>query len=95
MTPSDHQYFQEIEIEHNHCTYYANGCVEYIITQCVGGSYEGYDYELLYEREIHHIAISKLWYYHHDTGDGVDILGVNEYNHIERVVEELIREKFE
>ena len=90
-----HEHFEEIEIEHDFKTYYANGYVEYNITTCIGGSYEGYAYERLYESEIRNITISDLWYFDDDTGDAVDILGQNKYKNIEKIAEEHIKYKYE
>ena len=95
MIPNTHEYFVEIEIEHDFSTYYASGYVEYCITKCIGTNYEGYAFEVLYEREICDITISELWYYDEDSGDGVDVLNLNKYREIEEIAEEVIRYKFE
>ena len=95
MIPNTNEYFEEIEIEHDFRTYYANGYVEYSITECIGTSYEGYDYEILYQQELYDITISDLWYYDEDSGDGVDILGNNQYKEIEEIAEEVVRYTFE
>ena len=95
MISPNHEHFEEIEIEHNRRTYYANGYVEYITTASIGGSYEGYDFEMVYDREICDISIGALWYYDEETGDGVDILGHEACKDIERMAEEVIRYRFE
>ena len=89
------QHFEEVEILHNCRTYYASGYVTYSITECIGGSYEGYAYETVYERELTDITINDLWYMDEETGDGVDILCSHNYKEIERIAEEHIRYKFE
>ena len=95
MTSNNHEHFEEIEIEHDFRTYYANGYVEYNITECIGGSYEGYDFEVVYESDISNITISDLWYFDEETGDAVEVLGHEKYKEIEEVAEEAIRYKFE
>ena len=95
MTSNNHEHFEEIEIEHNLKTYYASGYVTYSTTESIGGSYEGYAFETLYEREISDITISDLWYYDEDTGDGVEILDDCKYKHIEKIAEDTVRYKFE
>ena len=69
--------------------------MEYNTTQCIGGSYEGYAFELLYETKIWNIVISDLWYYDEETDDAVDILNQKEYTEIEEIAEEEIRYRFE
>ena len=95
MTSNNHEHFEEIEIEHNCRTYYANGYVEYSVTECIGGSYEGYDFETVYTSEITDITISDLWYFDEETEDAVEILGDEKYKNVERIAEETIRDKFE
>ncbi len=95
MTTNTHEHFEEVEIEHDFRTYYASGYVEYSITECIGTNYEGYDFEILYEREICDITISALWYYDEETGDGVDIMGHNNYRDIERIAEEVVKYEYE
>ena len=95
MIANNHEYFEEIEIEHDFRTYYANGYVEYNTRECIGTNYEGYAFEIFYEREISDITISKLWYYDDDNDDDVDILGQNKYREIEEIAEEFIRYRFE
>ena len=95
MTSNNHEHFEEIEIEHNFRTYYANGYVEYSVTECIGGNYEGYDFETLYTSEISDITISDLWYFDEETEDAVEVLGHEKYKEIEGIAEETIRDKFE
>ena len=95
MTTNIHEYFEELEIQHNFTTYYVNGHVTYSITECIGGSYEGYAYEILYQRELCHITIDDLWYVDADTGECIDMVGSNIYNKIEQIAEEAIKNKFE
>lgn len=92
---SDHEHFEEIAIEHSSRTYYANGHVEYDITECIGGSYEGYDFETLYTSAISDITISDLWYFDEETEDAVELLGDEKYKHIEELAKEAIRNRFE
>lgn len=95
MTNNNHEYFEEIEIEHDFRTYYANGYLEYRTTESIGGSFEGYDFELLYETEIWEVNISQLWYFDEETGNAVDILGLHNFSEIEEIAEEVIRYRFE
>ena len=95
MRSNNHEHFQEIAIEHNLRTYYASGYVEYKTTTSIGGSYEGYDFETLYESEISDITITDLWFYDEETGDGVEILGNSKYSEIEEIAEDVIRYEFE
>ena len=95
MISNTHEYFEEIEIEHDFRTYYANGYVEYNTKETIGTNYEGYAYEILYERELCDITISNLWYNDEDTGNSVDIMNHNNYREIEEITEEVIRYRFE
>ena len=95
MTTNNYEYFEEIEIEHDFRTYYATGYLEYRSTECIGGSFEGYDFEMLYETEIWEVKISHLWYFDENTGDAVNILGVHKYRQVEEIAEEVIRYQFE
>ncbi len=95
MTAINHEYFEEIEIEHDFRTYYATGYVDFNTTENIGTNYEGYAFEVLYEREICDITISNLWYNDEDTGNSVDMLYQGNYRDIEEIAEEFIRYKFE
>ncbi len=95
MTTNTHENFEEIEIEHDFRTYYANGYVAYSITKSIGTNYEEYDFEMLYDREISDITISALWYNDEETGDGVDISGQDNYRDIVRIAEEAVRYEYE
>lgn len=95
MTTNDHENFEEIEIEHNNQTYYANGHVAYSTTECIGGNYEGYAFEILYEREITDVTFNALWYNDEETGNSVDILNENNYREVERIAEEVVRWEYE
>ena len=95
MITNNHEYFEEIEIEHDYKTYYATGYVEFNTTESIGTNYEGYAFEVLYEREICDITISNLWYNDEDTGNSVDMLYQGNYRDIEEIAEEFIRYKFE
>ena len=95
MINNNHEYFEEIEIEHDYKTYYATGYVKFNTTESIGTNYEGYAFEVLYEREICDITISNLWYNDEDTGNSVDMLYQGNYREIEEIAEEFIRYKFE
>ena len=95
MITNNHEYFEEIEIEHDYKTYYATGYVEFNTTESIGTNYEGYAFEVLYEREICDITISNLWYNDEDTGNSVDMLYQGNYREIEEIAEDFIRYKFE
>lgn len=95
MITTHQEHFQEIEIHHHGTTYYANGYVEYATTECIGGSYEGYAFELVYQRELCHISITDLWYFDNDTGKSIDVLYQHNYREIERIAQEAIRYEFE
>lgn len=95
MITNNQEYFDELEIDHDFRTYYANGYVEYRVTACIGSNYEGYDFEVLYDSEIIDITISDLWYFDEETGDAVEILNQYKYRDIEEIAEEVIRYKYE
>ena len=95
MTTTEQEYFEELEIEHNSITYYANGHLEYRTTACIGTNFEGYDHELLYETELYDITITNLWYNDDEMGDAVEILNQYNYREIEKIVEQVIRFKYE
>ena len=95
MITNDLEYFEEIEIEHDFRTYFANGYVEYATTECIGGNYEGYAFEIVHTCEIYDITISALWYNDEVTGNSVDMLYQNEYREIEEIAEEVVRYQFE
>ena len=95
MITNNQEYFDELEIDHDFRTYYANGYVEYRVTACIGSNYEGYDFEVLYQSEIIDIIISDLWYFDEETGDAVEILNQYKYRDIEEIAEEVIRYKYE
>ena len=95
MINNDLEYFEDIEIEHDFRTYYANGYIEYATTNCIGGSYEGYAFEIVSERNIIDITFSALWYIDEETGHAMDILNNCEYIEIEWIAEEVIRYEFE
>ncbi len=95
MINNDLEYFEDIEIEHDFKTYYANGYIEYATTESVGGSFEDYAFETVYEREIYDITLSALWYNDQETGNAVDILNNMDYIEIEWLAEEVVRYQFE
>ena len=95
MITNNHEYFEEIEIEHDYKTYYATGYVEFNTTESIGTNYEGYAFEVLYEREICDITISNLWYNDEDTGNSVDMLYQTNYREMEEIAEEVIRYEYE
>ena len=95
MIDNDHEYFEQVEIEHDFRTYYANGCVEYRLIKDIGGSYEGYDFEVVVDKEIIDIMLTHLWYFDKDTGNAVEILHQKEYADVEELVKEEMRYRFE
>ena len=95
MKDINHDYFEGFEIEHDFRTYYANGYIEYNNIMGIGGSYEGYDFEIIYDKEIVDIAITDLWYFDEETGNEVDILYQEEYADVEELVKEEVRYRFE
>ena len=95
MTYNENTYFDELAIEHDCITYYANGYVEYAITEGIGGNYEGYAFETVHTSVISHIAINALWYYDEETGNSVDILFHKDDREIVRNAKEIIRDQFE
>ena len=82
-------------MEHDFRTYYANGYSEYSNKMCIGGNYEGYDYEVIYEREIVEITVTDLWYFDEETGDAVEVLYQEEYADVVELVKEEVRYRFE
>lgn len=95
MMATDHEYFEDIEIEHGHMAFYANGCVEYATTECIGSNYEGYAFEIVHTREITNITMSALWYTDEDTGSAIDILFQKKYREMEEIAKEAFRYQFE
>ena len=95
MTTTEEENFEELEIEHDSMTYFASGFIEYKTTACIGSNFEGYDYELLYERELYDITITNLWYYDEETGDAVDVLNQYNYREVEEMAQKVIWFKFE
>ena len=95
MIDNNHDYFEEIKIEHDFRTYYANGYVEYNNIMGIGGSYEGYDFEVVYEREIVDITLTDLWYFDEETGNAVEVLHLKKYEDIEELAKEVIGYEFE
>ena len=95
MTRHDREYFEDFEIEHDFITYYAKGYVEYDIEECIGGSYEGYDFEILYHKEICDIHIYELLYYNERMDCMVDVMGKSGYSNIEEIAEDAIRYEYE
>lgn len=95
MTTTEEENFEELEIEHDSMTYFASGFIEYKTTACIGSNFEGYDYELLYERELYDITITNLWYYDEETGDAVDVLNQYNYREVEEMAQKVIWFKYE
>ena len=95
MTTNDQAFFEELEIEHNNTTFYANGYVDYVTTEEIGGNYEGYAFEIVYKKEISEITISDLWYDDEETGTSVNMLYEKKYREIVKIAEEVVRYEFE
>lgn len=95
MIDENLEYFNEFEIEHDYRTYYANGYVEYNLIKGIGGSYEGYAFEIVVEKEIIDITVTDLWYFDEDTGNAVEVLNVSKYEEVEELAKEEIRYRFE
>lgn len=85
----EREHFEDIEFEHDLKTFFTKGYVDFRITESVGGSYEGYDYEQLCESEITDIYLEHIYYVDDNTGDVVEVLGSN------KEVEEIAREVIE
>ena len=84
----------EIEFEYDLNTYYANGTVDSLITESIGGSYEGYDYERVSNEELSSINIDELYYIDEDLNDAVQVLGKYEYKEVEKIAKEVISDKY-
>lgn len=95
MINSTHEYFEEVEVEHDCTTYFANGYAEYTLRSEIGTSYDGYEYEQVFTRELYDITITELWYEDQETEDAVEILNKYDYLHIEEIAEEYLRYMFE
>ena len=95
MTRNDREYFKDFEIQHDYTTYLAKGYVEYNIEERIGGNYEGYDFEILYHKEICDIHLYELIYYDERLHAMVDILGTPRYSDIEEIAEDAIRYEYE
>lgn len=92
---STHEYFEEVEIEHDCTTYFANGYADYTVSCEIGGDYEGYEYEQVFTRELYDITITELWFVDEETENAVEILNQYDYLHIEKIAEEYLRYMFE
>ena len=84
----------EIEFEHDLKTYYATGTVDIRITESIGGSYEGYDYERVSESELSNINIDEIYYIDEDIDDAVQVLGLYKYKDVEKIAREVISDKY-
>ncbi len=83
----------EIEFEHDLTTYYATGTVDSLITEAIGGSYEGYDFERVCDVKTA-INIDELYYIDEDINDAVQVLGQYKYKEVEKIAREVISDKF-
>ncbi len=83
----------EIEFEHDLKTYYATGTVNSLITESIGGSYEGYDFERVCDVKTA-ININELYYIDEDIDDAVQVLGQYKYKEVENIAREVISDKY-
>lgn len=86
--------FHDVEFEYDLKTYYASGSIQLYITVSLGGSYEGYDYESVYDSEIESINLDELYYIDEDVNDAVQVLGKYEYKEVEKIAREVISDKY-
>lgn len=83
----------EIEFEYDLNTYYATGTVDSLITESIGGSYEGYDFERVCDVKTA-ININELYYIDEDINDAVQVLGQYKYKEVEKIAREVISDKY-
>ncbi len=83
----------EIEFEHDLRTYYATGTVDSLMTESIGGTYEGYDLERVCEVKTA-INIDELYYIDEDIDDAVQVLGQYKYKEVEKIAKEVISDKY-
>ncbi len=83
----------EIEFEHDLRTYYATGSIDSLITESIGGTYEGYDLERVCEVKTA-INIDELYYIDEDIDDAVQVLGQYKYKEVEKIAIEVISDKY-
>lgn len=83
----------EIEFEHDLKMYYATGTVDSLMTESIGGSYEGYDFERVCEVNTG-INIDELYYIDENINDAVQVLGQYKYKEVEKIAIEVISDKY-
>ena len=75
--------FNDLEFTYENRLYYVSGVVYIRITEEIGGSYEGYDYEIIVDREVESIELDEIYYIDENINDKVDVLGLPEYRDVE------------
>lgn len=75
--------FNDLEFTYENRLYYVSGVVYIRITEEIGGSYEGYDHEVITDSEVESIELDEIYYIDEDINDKVDVLGLSEYRDVE------------
>ena len=83
--------FKDLEFTYENRLYYVSGVVYIRITEEIGGSYEGYDYEIIVDREVDGIELDEIYYIDENINDKVDVLGVPEYREVEDEIIEFLK----
>lgn len=83
--------FKDLEFAYQNRLYYVSGIVYIRITEEVGGSYEGYDYEIIADSEVESIELDEIYYIDESINDKVDVLGLPEYREVEDEIIEFLK----
>lgn len=83
--------FNDLEFTYENRLYYVSGVVHIRITEEIGGSYEGYDYEIIADREVDGIELDEIYYIDENINDKVDVLGLPEYREVEDEIIEFLK----
>lgn len=83
--------FKDLEFTYESKLYYVSGSVNIRITEEIGGSYEGYDHEIITDREVDGIELDEIYYIDENINDKVDVLGLPEYREVEDEILEYLK----
>lgn len=83
--------FKDLEFTYQNMLYYISGSVYLRITEKIGGNYEGYDYEIIADREVDGIELDEIYYIDENINDKVDVLGLPEYREVEDEILEYLK----
>ena len=83
--------FNDLEFTYENRLYYVSGVVYIRITEEIGGSYEGYDHEVIVDSEVESIELDEIYYIDENINDKVDVLGLPEYREVEDEIIEFLK----